>query len=262
MGVVDRADTAVISIEALPGSGTRLGRLMRLPLHLVPRAAVVPILQGPIRGKRGVVGSSIHRCSLGGYESAKAGLASRLARPGAVVFDVGAHAGYYTLIFSQAVGPAGRVVAFEPDPQNVGRLRRHLDLNDAGNVTLVEAAVSDSDESGRFAPGRDSYTGRLDRHGAIQVAAVTLDDLVEAGRVPPPALMKIDVEGAEMQVLAGCRRLLLSHRPTLLLAVHSARLRESCTARLEQCGYRVEPLDSGPADAAELLGTPAEGAGR
>lgn len=67
----------------------------------------------------------------------------RIVPPDGTVYDVGAHAGFFTLLASQLVGPGGRVVAFEPDPGNRSYLERHIRLNRVGNVTIVDAAVSD-----------------------------------------------------------------------------------------------------------------------
>ena len=95
-------------------SRSYLGRVMRLPLKIIPGNAVLPILQGPLRGARWVVGSGTHGCWLGTYELPKVELFAGTIQEGMTVFDIGAHAGYYSLIASRAVGGAGHVVAFEP----------------------------------------------------------------------------------------------------------------------------------------------------
>ena len=118
-----------------PGPGgwlsneTRLGRLLRLPLRLLPAGAVVPILSGPLRGRRWVVGAGPHGYWLGTYEADKQRLLQTLLREGDCFFDVGANVGFFTLLASALVGRSGRVVAFEPLPQNLAFLRRHLLLN-------------------------------------------------------------------------------------------------------------------------------------
>ena len=145
----------MLNVEHYPGSGTFLGRMLRLPLSLVPKTAVVPILQGPLKGKRWIVGSGIHRLWLGSYEPSKMAVAAELTSTGAIVFDIGANVGIYTLLFSARAGQSGRVVAFEPSPRNVAYLKQHLTLNDASNVEVVEAAVSD-------AVGRSSFDDTAD----------------------------------------------------------------------------------------------------
>ncbi len=78
------------------------------------------VVQGPLRGKRWIAGSSNHGCWLGSYELAKQRKVIELVRPGMVCWDVGAHVGFYTLLFAELVGPLGRVFAFEPLPRKGG----------------------------------------------------------------------------------------------------------------------------------------------
>jgi SAM-dependent methyltransferase len=106
-----------------------LGRLLRLPLRLIPRRAVLPILQGPLRGKKWIVGSGNHGYWLGSYEIGKRALFVRSIPVGAVVYDLGANVGYYTLLAAMLAGAEGKVFAFEPLPRNLEYLRRHLVLN-------------------------------------------------------------------------------------------------------------------------------------
>ena len=91
-----------------------LGALVRLPLRLIPPSHVITVKDGLNKGARWIVGSSIHGCWLGTYESEKQNVVSKLVRPGMVVWDVGANAGFYTLAFARLVGNTGRVYAFEP----------------------------------------------------------------------------------------------------------------------------------------------------
>src|SRR6266436_706615 len=133
-----------INLSAIPSSRW-FGRVLRWPLQWIPQDAVVPILQGPCAGMRWIVGSSTHGCWLGSYEYEKRKLFEELVGPGDVVYDIGAHVGFYTLLASVLVGHTGRVVAFEPSPRNLAYLRRHLAMNRLNNVTVVEGAVYDHD---------------------------------------------------------------------------------------------------------------------
>ena len=152
-------------------SESLLGKLARLPLRLIPPGAVVPILQGQLRGARWIVGSGVHGCWLGFYESAKQREIAKRVRRGSDVFDVGAHVGFYTLLFSRLAGTQGRVAAFEPNRANLALLRRHLALNDVANVEVVQAAVTSRSGLTRFASGDSSYTGHTSREGDSTVAA-------------------------------------------------------------------------------------------
>jgi FkbM family methyltransferase len=234
----------MLNVEHYPGSGTFLGRVLRLPLSLIPKSAIVPILQGPLRGKRWIAGSGIHRLWLGSYEPFKMTLAAELTRPATVVFDIGANVGIYTLLFADRVGPAGRVVAFEPAPRNVAYLRKHLALNSVSNVEIVDAAVSDAVGSSSFDDTADSCAGRLESTGALRVRTTTIDHFVQGSGLHP-SLIKIDVEGAEGDVLHGALKTLNELRPTILIATHSHAVKRTCTDILVAYGYDIQQLENG-----------------
>lgn len=103
-----------------------VGRMIRWPLRLIPAEAQLPILQGVLRGKRWIAGSSTHGCWAGSYEYEKQLLFTQTITKGNVVFDIGAHVGFYTLLSSVLVQDQGRVFAFEPLPRNVIYLSEHV----------------------------------------------------------------------------------------------------------------------------------------
>jgi predicted RNA methylase len=94
----------------------------------------MPILQGPGRGIRWIVGAGTHGCWLGSYESEKQAVVAEALGPGMVFYDLGANAGFYTLLAARAVLPGGEVIAFEPLPENISYLRRHVERNGFRNV--------------------------------------------------------------------------------------------------------------------------------
>ena len=229
-----------------------VGRILRVPLRLIPSRAKVPILQGRLRGKRWIVGSSTHGCWLGSYEWEKQRRFAAVVPAGGIVYDVGAHVGLYTLLSSVLVGPEGSVLAFEPVPRNLGFLRPHIQMNGCENVTVIAAAVGEHAGSERFALGPKSQMGHLDAKGQLEVSVVCLDDIVARGS-PPPDLIKIDIEGGEYRALRGAGRVLESARPTLFLATHGPEVHERCVGLLTSAGYRIEVLDAPD----ELLCSPA-----
>src|SRR5579859_4589563 len=153
-----------------------LGRLARLPLRL-PTTLTVPVLSGPNRGMRWVIGAGNHSCWRGTYERDRLAHACQVVCPGATVFDVGAHAGCgcYTLALSRTVGALGRVLAFEPDAGNLARLKRHLAINHIENVQVIEAAVLDQVGTVPFQSDRRGYLSHVAEEGD-PVGAVRLDD--------------------------------------------------------------------------------------
>jgi FkbM family methyltransferase len=219
-----------------------LGQLLRFPLRFIPTKMTMPILQGRLRGKQWVVGSSQHGCWLGSYELDKRLLLEKTIPEGSVVFDLGAHVGFYTLLSSVLVGPKGRVFAFEPMPTNLFYLKEHLSVNRITNVTVIEAAVSDSSGVTYFEEGSSSFQGRISSQGKLQVKTVGLDELIARGEIPTPDYIKIDVEGAEMQVFSGAKSMLANAHPTIFLATHGNDVHHQCCEFLTSLGYQLQPI--------------------
>jgi FkbM family methyltransferase len=150
----------------------------------------------------------------------------RTLKPGDCFVDVGANVGFYSLVAARRVGPGGRVIAFEPNPATCARLRANIDLNGFANVSVVETALSDrSGQAGFFADthgnsGASSLLGRGLETIESTVLTETWDGFEERTAPPPPTLVKIDVEGAEVQVLRGMSGLLAAaRRPRFILEV-------------------------------------------
>lgn len=234
-----------------------LGKILRQPLKLIPAEAAMPILQGRLRGKRWIAGSHTHGCWLGSYEQEKQKLFEAHVGPGDVVFDIGANAGFYTLLASELVGPKGRVFAFEPLPRNLYFLNEHLRLNQVKNVVVIEGAVADKSGEVFFDDSPGSAMGHTAKEAGLKVPSVALDELISEGRILPPSLMKIDVEGDELMVLSGAKGMLVKSHPVILLATHSAHVHEQCCRLLESLAYRVEGIHGEPTNQCdELIATP------
>ena len=150
---------------------------------------------------------------LGHYEPVVQELIRTHVRPGELVYDVGGHRGFFSLC---AARRGASVVVFEASPENAARIQRNIDLN-RFPVTLVEAAVWDSDQGVSIVEGESSSEWRVVEGGTLPT--VTLDDV--AGDGPFPSFIKIDVEGAELRVLAGARRVIERQRPVIVCEAHS-----------------------------------------
>lgn len=221
---------------------TLLGRAIRWPLSLIPAETRIPILQGALRGLRWIVGSSNHGCWLGSYERNQQVLFEKWIKEGDIVFDVGAHVGFYTLLGSILVGDRGKVVAFEPIPRNLSYLKKHLQINSVRNVEIVEVAVSDRHGSIRLSSGPSSSMWHLDSQGALEVPSVSLDEIVLNAKVPPPNVIKMDIEGAEFLALKGAARVVREFHPVLILSTHGIVIHQKCCKFLELAGYRLTPI--------------------
>jgi FkbM family methyltransferase len=236
-----------------------LGKALRLPLRLIPGDMQMRILKGPLRGKRWIAGSGTHGCWVGTYEHAEQRAFFAAIRDGDVVYDLGANVGLYTLSASLAVGPQGRVFSFEPSPRNLKFLRRHIALNGAENCFVYEAAVSDTSGTASFDLGTHPFMGRIadDRNNSIVVRTVTLDELVDSGEIPPPNVIKCDIEGNEFKALMGASRVLSAAAPFIFLSVHSPRLHEDCCKLLTGLGYVLSSLTESPLELSyDILANP------
>jgi len=222
---------------------TLLGKFIRLPFKLLPAGAVVRIVRGPARGKRWVADSSTRGFWLGYWELDNQRFFAAHLRPGDVVYDIGAHVGLYTLISSSRVQPGGHVYAFEPLPRNLQYLRRHIELNHLSNCTVVDAAVSDSTGLRRFDPTVHDSAGHFSSDGAVSVQSIGLDDFFSKGRgIRPPNAIKVNAEGAEMEVLLGGRGIIKEYSPLIFLSTHSPEIHAQCSEFLTSTGYSLEHL--------------------
>jgi FkbM family methyltransferase len=198
--------------------------LRRLLTSSAPRGfSFVEVCGGPLAGARMHVDLSCEKYYwLGTHEEAvQAALCERVQR-GDVAWDIGAHAGFFSVLLSRLVGDSGSVLAFEPEPENAARLVANLEANGCTNVEVHAAAVSDAVSRQGFARHQSSLEGALtdtSTQGGT-VTTTTIDAIVASG-APAPSIMKIDVEGAEGRVIAGGRRTIAAHRPAITIEVHS-----------------------------------------
>lgn len=189
-----------------------------------------------------------------------------LLRPGMVAIDIGANIGMYALFASRAVGPAGRVLAFEPVPDLYGRLTANLGLSGALNVSPYQLAMSDRDGTAAFHIGTSESMGSLVRSqsaGTIEVRTATLDGFLDGHDVHRVHVVKIDAEGAEARIVSGMRGLLARpDRPVLFVEHNYDALRaagssaEELFATLVGCGYQAHLVERGTMRAVDTLGEP------
>jgi FkbM family methyltransferase len=245
----------VINLSGLPPT-TLVGKIARWPLKALPRNLTVRILQGQLKGKKWIVGSTRHACWLGSYEVHIQNVIAQEVERGGVFFDVGANVGFYSLLASSLIDP-GKVYAFEPLPANVCYIKKHLQLNKIQNVEVLEVGVSDQQGMASFRDEETRGMGRLQPGGNLSVRTVTLDQLLQEQRIAPPNCIKMDIEGAEFRALSGARACFQNHKPTLILATHGREVHGQCCQLLHSWGYDCRLLQGGPEeDRAELIAMP------
>ena len=187
--------------------------------------------------------------------------------PGDTVLDVGANVGQYTALLAELVGPAGRVIAFEPVPRTFGILQSVVSGLGLANVEPLAVALGEADGTASMIDVRDadglpdpglSHLGSRADGTAVEVQVARLDSLSDRLRLDSCSFVKIDVEGAELLVLRGATAFLATHRPAILIELDremSARYGASpaeTTSFLERLGYErsssedADPAPSGP----------------
>lgn len=170
----------------------------------------------------------------GVFEVNECRFVERFLQPGMTVVDAGAHHGLYALLASNRVGPQGRVIAFEPSPRERRKLRFHLWINRCSNVHVAGSALASSvgQRDLFFVKGRDTGCNSLrppavaDPTQTLRVPVVTLDSYVQQHGIGAVDFIKLDVEGAELEVLKGAAQLLQRRpRPVVLCEVQDVRTR-------------------------------------
>ena len=169
-------------------------------------------------------------------------LLSEMVSPGDWAVDIGANIGTYTLRLSDLVGATGRVIAFEPVPHTFELLASNVCATRRSNVTLINAALSDSHRvvgmdvpTGGVAGSANYYQAHLSADGALQVICLPFDALQITA---PIRLVKIDAEGHELSVLKGMSGILQRDHPTLIIEGDNAQVEQF----LSDLGYGFRQL--------------------
>jgi FkbM family methyltransferase len=156
-------------------------------------------------------------------------------KSGGIVVDVGAHYGRYTLIAAKRIGPKGKVIAIEADPKNFDMLNKNIKLNELSkeNVIALNYAASSIKSTVKLSipdkkPGQTIYSSIISNRAPtekfIEVNANTLDNLLQENKIPVEQVnwIKIDVEGAELEVLKGANDIFSKSKDiSLLIEIHN-----------------------------------------
>jgi FkbM family methyltransferase len=186
------------------------------------------IQKGLGRGLRFNPGQSAVGFLLGTHDLDVQFVLRRLLKPGMVVYDAGANVGFTAVMAARRVQPAnGRVVCFEPLPVNASQIRLNASLNQFDWIDVKEIALGATDGGAEFLVSESPTWGRLASAGAtpkqsgtLHVPVRSLDSLADAGEIPPPDFIKMDIEGAEADALIGGKRLLARARPVMVIELH------------------------------------------
>jgi FkbM family methyltransferase len=232
-------------------------RILQKRITRPARRAALPIFAGAGRGLRVRFGDSALTRAVARVEPQVEDTLLSLLRPGDVFFDVGANVGWYSLLAARAVGSAGKVIAFEPSVSNAALLQENVAANRLTNVTTIAAAVTDESGWATFLYG-GSLEGRLSKDDSEAqarrragrktpkrswvVPILALDSWLAETAQPPPSVLKIDVEGAEVGVLRGMTETLRTAKPVLIIELHNTRA--EVADLLDSVGYEHAPIES------------------
>ncbi|MET0272348.1 MAG: FkbM family methyltransferase [Phenylobacterium sp.] len=187
----------------------------------------------------------------GTYEIDFASKLAAAVRPGDVTYDIGSWHGFFAGVMS-AQG-AREVHVFEPLPANVERIRQLLALNPERNIKLHACAVGEADAEMDLVVMPETSMAKLEASSfqkdavgdtRVRVSVVSIDSMVAAGTLPPPSVIKIDVEGAEIFVLKGAMATIRDAKPQIFCEVHSSDLLAQCKGLFGSIGYGLEYLDA------------------
>ena len=207
------------------------------------------------------------------YELAVARAIRDHLEAGQTFWDIGANVGWFSVFASKIVGASGRVVSFEPSPEVFDILFSHVKT--AGRITAIRLGVGNVDEVRLFsAHGKSSSSSFVEEvvkmnfrfHPTVQIQNIEVElrkvDSLVKELESNPSLLKIDVEGFELEVLRGASDLLSSGRPTLIIEVHPRQLELSGGTEellfqfLRGCRYAWEVIDRNPNSLYTIIAEP------
>jgi FkbM family methyltransferase len=212
------------------------------------------ITAGPLKGYLWSTSAS-YDYILGDYEDpATLQVFLSWLKPGSVYYDIGSSIGFHALTANTII-TTGKIYAFEPVPATMDLFKKHIGLNSkliTGNrITLLPIAVSDEEKQVEFSDNTNQRDGNtyikespvfLEAEKKIMVQCKSVDGLLLEG-YQQPDIIKIDVEGAEYDVLVGAKNTLQLYKPHILLATHDCHLpgvKEKCVNFLQQLGYQLQ----------------------
>lgn len=225
-------------------------------LKTVFKRSVKQMVAGQGRGLKFDSGPSNPAYQSGHNELPVQNALAHYTKKGDVFYDIGANVGFFTVIGARLVGSKGSVFAFEPLQANIKYIKKNIAVNKFQNVKVIEKAVSNYSGWGKlnvaaFSGGSALSTAAVppDFVETIDVEMVMIDDLVLHHEMPPPSIIKIDVEGAELEVLAGMKKTISTCFPVVIYEVDDGdkgRLQQKikeCKAFFKKFKYRIISLE-------------------
>jgi FkbM family methyltransferase len=217
----------------------------------------VAVRNGVAQGLKFNAGESCPELALGTYEVPIQNIFAQYLKAGDVFYDIGANVGFFSIIAAKLVGDTGKVYAFEPGEDNVHSVRHNAQLNNFSQVEVIAKAVSHTTGSGQLLLAKYSGGHTLavtdappDLAGEVTVDLVSIDDLIAQNKIQPPNFVKVDVEGAELDVLKGMTETIKTYQPTVIYEIDDGdraayeRKYQELADFFEQLNYRVTQTEN------------------
>ena len=216
------------------------------------KQATVTIRSGTLKGYKWTFNSNTNNeYVLGSYEVEIQTYINKHLKTGAVVYDIGAHHGFYSLICGKLVGENGFIYSFEPHPKNFIILKKNISVNHFQNVFPFEYAISKNSAIVEFSDTANSQANTYihssplnqDSNNKLHIQSISINTLYVEKSIRLPDFIKIDVEGAEYDVLLGAENVIRLATPVIFLSTHDNHLpgvKEKCLALLKQIGYEIK----------------------
>ncbi len=217
----------------------------------------VKIGNGIAKGLKFNNAESSPELALGTYEVPIQNIFAQYLKTGAVFYDIGANVGFFSIVAAKLVGDSGKVIAFEPGKDNAQAIRHNAALNNFKQIEVIEKAISNTSGSGQLLLAKYSGGHALatadappDLAGEITVDVVSIDDLIAQKLIVPPNFVKVDVEGAELDVLKGMKETIKTYQPTIIYEVDDGdrttyeRKYQELANFMHSLDYKVTPTEN------------------
>jgi len=190
----------------------------------------------------------------GSYEKPTLKFICKLLKYGDTTIDVGANVGLMSLVFAKCIGKSGKVFSFEPEPNNNASLLNNINLNSFSNISVSNSALSNKKDVLKFYLSNDNNSGTHSLYynaeklskDFIEVQALPFDEFIVGKDISEIKLIKIDVEGAELDVIDGMKMTLQSLKPVLILEVVEKYLNQRDSSSAEFKKYMLNSLNYEP----------------
>jgi len=213
-------------------------KAIAITTKLIPFGIPIIILRGPLKGFRLIAGAAAGPAKGLSYllnlsEPKWLETGKDIVSKDSICLDIGANIGMYSLLFSRF---AKFVYSFEPLPRNFKLFKKMMIINKIDNIKFYSYAISSKKGIMSFKEGSSVATGGFSKEGKLKVWSISLDSFIENKKIEPNVI-KIDVEGAEVDILKGAQKYLKQKGPILLLETHGKDKTRKVFQILRKLGY-------------------------